>query len=283
MNVTVSVPPKAVTSESRAAWLISAAALGSVAGLPWVFILQGPLLSVLFAALAAFRANQLWAQAKPRPFGWRLAAVALIGAIALGHPYSSTWPDRCFRLIIGIDEYPEFLYAWGTVVLTAIVCLALTELELRRRLRRLRALTSDQMERTGAIGSVWVGVAALAWSVVNETLWPNFPAMLLSLVNGERWSFPEDRFRNPCNPEVGWIGAALYALALLLLWRSQTRNSSNRLATRASLARSTRMQAIVLTALLLAQGARTLTLFRVELPMLEQNGGTVACGCHKWK
>ena len=264
---------------SRSAWLVSAAALGSVAGLPWVFILQGPLISALFAGLAAFRADQLWQRPKARALSWQLVTLAVASAIALGHPASSTWPDHCFELLITNGKpFPSVLAVWALSGATALFCLASVEFALRRR---LHALAWPHADRTSTLGSLWVGLAGLAWSVANETLLPNFPLMLFSIVNGEPWSFPEDPFRNPCSPEVGWVGAALYVLSLGLLWRS-------RKAARLSSARSSwlltapRGQAVVLAALLAMQGARTLTLFKIELPMLKQHGGEVDCGCYKY-
>jgi hypothetical protein len=277
---------KPIERGSRAAWLISAASLGAVAGLPWIFILQGPLVSALFALVAGLRANQLWQHSKRRSVGWLFAVVVMASAIALGHPASSTWPDRCFVLYFtGGDPALNWLRVMALVGTAALVCLALVERELRRRLRRLRALGLNQPEAAGGLTSFWVGLAGLAWSVTNEALFPALLNMLIRLA--DRWSSTYNpdpfTFRDPCNPEVGWIGACLYALALVMLWRDGASKASAAIAEAPWHRRLLSVRGAVLILLFVAQGARTFVLLRRELPMLAKRGGAIECECFKYE
>ena len=260
---------------------MSAASLGSVAGLPWVFFLQGPLVSVVLAVFAVLRADQLWRATTGR-FRGPLAGIALASAVAVGHPASSTWPDRCFELLLSNGKEPrDWLLVLALIGVGALVCLVALDFELRRRLRRLQAANVQPSDQASKF-ALWVGLAGLAWSVANETFLPNLPLMLSDISFGGTWAYDGDRFRDPCNPEVGWVGAALYLIALVLLWRS-ARQTLDAGATRERWRRdSIRAQGLVLFALLIVQAARTSALFRVELPMLKQHGGQIECGCHKY-
>jgi hypothetical protein len=81
---------------------------------------------------------------------------------------------------------------------------------------------------------------------------------------------------------VGWVGAAFYALALVLLARGR---ASRRPATGGFAYRWLRpatSQGLLLLMLLSAQGARSYALFRRELPQIKARGGSVECHCKKW-
>ncbi len=278
----MSTSPSPIAPGSRAAWLLSAASLGAVAGLPWVFILQGPLVSVLFALVAAYRAKQLWQSAERPALSWPLVGATLAAAVALGHPASSTWPDHCFVLNLSNEKgvFVGLLVACG-IALAALGCMALVERHLRRRLRRLRALSTAEREAAARLTARWVGHAGIAWSVMNETLFPSLLGILLTFTGSSASGLGP--FRDPCNPEVGWVGAALYALSLVMLSRSPRSNTATAAAAAASgLGSSGQLQGALLVALFLAQGARTFVLLHRELPQLREHGGHVDCNCKKY-
>jgi hypothetical protein len=254
-----------------------------MAGLPWIFILQGPLVSVLFALFAAFRANQLWQRSEMPSLSLRLAIPVFVTGIALGHPASSTWPDHCFALQLtnGKGTLVGLMVA-ALVGLAVLVCLSLVECQLRRRLRQLRGLSPNQSEAAARLTSVWVGTAGLAWSVLNETLFPVLLGMLLKLT--DRGSSPDEfgPFRDACNPEVGWVGAAFYGLALVVLVRNGASTVTAATARAPRHRRVTRVLSVLLVALFLAQCTRTFVLLRRELPQLKTHGGDIDCKCMKY-
>jgi hypothetical protein len=258
----------------RRAWIASGAALGAVAGLPWVDILSGPLPSFVFAVCGALEARRRWNASSPSvPFVTPAAAVVgLVVGLLFGFPLSSTWPDRCFALIPGFLSLEAWQFTWS-FALAGALCATVAEAELQRRAARLARLREGDRHRLVLVLAVWIGGLGLAWSLVNELLFPN---VIFGLLDGK--PFDEYKPRHPCNPEVGWLGAAHYALALLTIFAAQgTALPRGRAAWRA------RLTVATFAALLMAQTARTAWLVSHELPQLRSHGGSIECGCHKFE
>lgn len=254
-----------------------------MAGLPWVFILQGELMSLLFALLALLRAKQLWHSSEQRSLSVPFATAAALSTIALGHPASSTWPDHCFDLVLTNGKPAlDWLLLAILMGLSGLACWSLVERELRRRLRRLRGLSSHQPEAAAKLVSFWIGLAGVAWSLENETLWPNLVKMVVGSMDGGASGYPTASYREPCNPEVGWVGAAFYALALVMLASGPARERSSAKLSPPRLRSLATGEGVLLVLLLLAQSGRTYVLLRRELPELKEHGGSLDCECKRW-
>lgn len=251
----------------RWAWIAGGAALGGAAGLPWVDTLSGPLPSVVFAVFGALEARRRW-DARREAF-WTWPAAACLGlALGLldGLPGTSTWPDACFRIAPRKLEQYEGLFL-GASGLAGVVSATLAALILRwqsRRMDRLRQRDPDRAWLAVALGITCVGVG---WSLVNQVLLPDG---ILSFFGS---SLPLGH-RHPCYPEVGWVGAAHYAVAMITLRyaRSAARGWPGA-------AFRIPVTTVLVGVLLVAQLGRTAELLHRELPMLKSHGGPLDCGC----
>jgi hypothetical protein len=244
--------------QQRTAWLLSAAALGSAGGWPWILFLIGPLPSVGFSFAAVLRARSLSNRRSTVGFQWRSvlgsAAVGLLLGAVCGFPLVWTWPD-CPRLVGDRWTWNDILYGVSLAGIPGALIGAGLEVALQRGWAKFEPASATDPARARVRAAVWIAVGAIGWSVVNETMLP-----FIGLVAG----------RDPCNPEVGPVAVTLFAVAGALAGLRDARGK------RASL---------VLACACVAGGAlqtgRSAWNVTNAWPQRVEHGGHVACGCRK--
>ena len=242
-------------------WPLSAAALGSLAGLPWIWLVCGPVPSMLFAAFAGAEALRL-SRSRAAPDGrlavamaWGMAAAAV--GFVFGDPSSYSWLDRCFNPwgTEGVSVGWRLVVAAGAFVVFGLIVLVL---QARARFLRTMREAGTEEARESAIfrSALWLAAAGIAWSLVNE-------GTVTNIIDDFRFG--------PCEPDVGRVALLGYGVATACLAY---------LAPRAARRRWPGLVALGCAATLLAgQSVRCVMIARDKQEVLARCGGPEACHC----
>lgn len=199
-------PKRSTANRPPATWIIGSALFGSTAGIPWVVVLSGPLMSALLGTLGAVAAVHVWPMQRLPAWSVMLAygTVGFIMFTCVGFPLNSTWSPWCLSLV----DDPRMCAGAGLVGLVVVPLVVLAIWSLGQRVRN-HIIHS----RTRSISRVLIGVIALAgvpWSLVNELLhtgWGESP---------------------PCAPDIGWVAVIAYVSATVTLVTGLLRKSVRR-------------------------------------------------------
>ncbi|HZU84699.1 MAG TPA: hypothetical protein VE987_17335, partial [Polyangiaceae bacterium] len=147
-------------------WVASSAGIGSLAGLPWLWFVSGPLPAAVFASFAAAESWRLWRAPSASLENVRASALWGVGAalvaFVFANPTGHTWLDRCFDVWNGSEDVTmswRLAVAGGASVVFCAIALGLGALA-----QRLRAASSDGSAQAidGALSrcAAWLAASA---------------------------------------------------------------------------------------------------------------------------